>query len=90
MRKSPELAAALSFWLPGLGQLYAESWTRGVAIFAASGLLMMLAWEDASAAELWHGRWPESPAQAGLLWSLSLAVWLWNVRDASRSARSRR
>ena len=90
MRKSSELAATLSFWLPGLGQLYAESWTRGVVIFAASGLLTTLAWEEASAAELWHGLWPESPAQAVVLWGLSLALWLWNVRDASRTARSRR
>ena len=90
MRKSSELAATLSFWLPGLGQLYAESWTRGVAVFAASGLLTNLAWKEASATELWHGHWPESPVQAGLLWGLSLALWLWNVRDAGRTARSRR
>ena len=87
MRKSSELAATLSFWLPGLGQLYAESWTRGVAVFAASGLLTTLAWEEMSAGELRQGQ-PESPVQAGLLWGLSLALWLWNVRNASRTARS--
>lgn len=87
LRSRPsELAATLSFWVPGLGQLYAKAWWRGFVIVAASGLLTAVAWEKMSPAMLWMCRWPESPGQAGLLWGLSIAVWLWNIRDASRIA----
>ncbi len=77
----------LSFWLPGLGQLYAKAWWRGCAIVSASGLLWAIASQEMSPGALWACRWPECPAWAALLWGLSLAVWLWNIRDASRTAR---
>ncbi len=82
---SPDFAAALSFWLPGLGQLYAQCWWRGVAVLAASAQLWGLAWERLSPGSLWACRWPEYPAQATALWVLSIALWLWNVRDARRA-----
>ena len=37
-QKSPPLAAALSFILPGLGHLYAESRSRGTMLLASFGL----------------------------------------------------
>ena len=83
---SSELAATLSFWAPGLGQLYAKAWWRGFVIVIASGALSALAWKELSPGALWAGRQPEHPALAALLWGFSLAVWLWNIRDASRVA----
>lgn len=85
--KSPELAATLSFWLPGLGQLYAAAWARGLLVLVGSGVLSALAWEDASPLEIWAGEWPAEPVRAGILWGLSIVVWIWSIRDASRAAR---
>lgn len=41
-QKSPPLAAALSFILPGLGHLYAESRSRGTMLLASFGLSILL------------------------------------------------
>jgi hypothetical protein len=41
-QKSPPLAAVLSFILPGLGHLYAESRSRGAMLLASFGLSILL------------------------------------------------
>ena len=84
--RSAELAATLSFWVPGLGQLYARAWRRGFTIVLTSSLLSTLAWQEMSADTIWACRWPESPGQALFWWGLSIAIWLWNIRDASHLA----
>jgi hypothetical protein len=45
-QKSPPLAAVLSFILPGLGHLYAESYRRGPMLFASFvlGILLTIRW----------------------------------------------
>ena len=66
---SPErtrCAARLSFWLPGLGQLYQRRWWSGAALLAASWISSDLAWRGCSA--------PWTVA--------ALAVWVVAVRDA--------
>lgn len=62
-------AAQLSFWLPGLGQLYLGRWWRGAALLALSWLSSDLAWRDCSAA------WTVA----------ALAVWAVAVGDAGRA-----
>lgn len=59
-------AARLSFWLPGLGQLYLRRWCTGAALLAASWATGDLAWRGCSA--------PWTAA--------ALAVWLVAVHDA--------
>ena len=59
-------AAQLSFWLPGLGQLYLHRWLRGATLLAASWISSELAWSHCSA--------PWTIA--------TLAVWVVAVRDA--------
>ena len=39
---SPLLAAILSFFIPGLGQLYAGHFLRGVLVFIVAGVLALL------------------------------------------------
>lgn len=63
-------AGILSFWLPGLGQLYLHRWWRGAALLAASWLASDLAWRDCSA--LWG--------------AAALAVWIVAVGDAGTAS----
>jgi TM2 domain-containing membrane protein YozV len=61
-------ATQLSFWLPGLGQLYLCRWRRGTALLALSWITSDLAWNGCSAA------WSLA----------AVAVWIVAVRDVSR------
>jgi hypothetical protein len=61
-------AAQLSFWLPGLGQLYLRRWWSGAALLAASWISSDLAWTRCSA--------PWTIA--------TLALWIAAVRDVER------
>ena len=80
--RSPRIARHLSFWLPGLGQIYRCEWRRGVA---AVGLSVWL-WDRAA------GLYPagailacEPPVSAGpfVLYATAwIVVWWWSVRDA--------
>ncbi len=46
--KNPGVAAVLSFVVPGLGQVYCEQIRRGVALFAATTTLVILAFSNAA------------------------------------------
>jgi len=67
-------AALLSALLPGLGQFSARQRYRGVSIFIGFLILTMMT--------LWYAdpRWYFSP----------VLVWLWNIWDAARQARSQK
>jgi len=60
-------ATQLSFWLPGLGQLYLHRWWRGALMLAASWITFDQAWRACSAG------WTVA----------TVAVWIVAVRDAS-------
>ena len=60
-------ATQLSFWLPGLGQLYLHRWRRGAVMLAASWITFDQAWRACSPA------WTVA----------TVAVWIIAVRDAS-------
>ena len=60
-------ATQLSFWLPGLGQLYLHRWWRGAVMLAASWITFDQAWRACSAV------WTVA----------TVAVWIIAVRDAS-------
>jgi hypothetical protein len=59
-------ATQLSFWLPGLGQLYLHRWWRGAVLLAASWIASDQAWRSCSAG------WTVA----------TIAVWIVAVRDA--------
>jgi hypothetical protein len=61
-------AAQLSFWLPGLGQLYLRRWVTGSALLFASWITFDQAWRGCSAT------WTVA----------AVAVWIVAVRDAGR------
>ncbi|MDX2168534.1 MAG: hypothetical protein SF182_15775 [Deltaproteobacteria bacterium] len=65
-------AAQLSFWLPGLGQLYRRRWLRGVAFLAASWWL----------SDVTLAAWPFTPWCAAAAGSLAIGVWVAAVCDA--------
>src|SRR2546421_11530863 len=71
-KKSPLVAFLLSI-VPGLGQLYAGSFSRGAALFLGLPLQALLFWLVAR---------PSLNAWLAL-------VWVWNLFDAARLARGR-
>jgi hypothetical protein len=62
-------AGQLSFWLPGLGQLYLRRWITGATLLAASWIASDRAWYGCSAT------WTVA----------ALALWLVAVADARRT-----
>ena len=72
--RSPALAAVLSAIVPGMGQMYAGEWRRGLAIFV--GL--------PAQAGLFYGA-----GLPWMLWFMPL-VWLWNIWDAMQAAKGRK
>ncbi len=70
-RSGDRCAAQLSFWLPGLGQLYRRRWVTGTALLVASWITFDQAWRGCSAA------WTVA----------AVAVWIVAVRDAGARVR---
>jgi phosphonate transport system permease protein len=68
--RSPVLAGLLSAILPGLGQVYARKVYRGVAIF--------LGFAAIAATVIWYAR--------PFWYFVPVAIWIWNIWDAIRSA----
>ena len=82
MPPSPRLAAALSAFLPGLGQLYLGERAKGLAVLAAAlGVLagVVLALGGPAALRSW--------ATVAMLAVVYPFLWLPAVRDAYRAAR---
>jgi len=73
-KKSPVLSSILSLIIPGLGQVYAGSPSRGAAFFTAVAITALLVH--------WQGNGP--------LYTGVVVAWLWNVWDAYNLARERR
>lgn len=89
-RKSPVLAGILSALLPGLGQIYAGDWRRGLtllvslpaqaAIFDGLGLLATCSHSIVTGVLI---------CRPQLLGLVVLLVWAWNVWDAARMAQGK-
>jgi len=73
-KKSPVLSSVLSLIVPGLGQVYAGSPSRGAAFFIAIAVTAILV--------RWRGN--------SLLYTGIAVAWLWNVWDACNLAQGRR
>jgi hypothetical protein len=83
--RKARIAGTLSFWWPGLGQLYRREWTKGVLSIAASSALFQLAWCDAALGDVLACRCPAAPFPL-IATSLALgALWFFSIRDARRN-----
>ena len=73
--KDPWLAVNLSMFYPGLGQIYAGNWLRGLSLFALQSLCLGIGF--------WSILSPEGGIISGLIYLLmSLAIYLGNMIDA--------
>lgn len=73
--KDPWLAVNLSMFYPGLGQIYAGDWLRGLGLFALQSLCLGIGF--------WSILSPEGDIISGLIYLLmSLAIYLGNMIDA--------
>lgn len=73
VKRNPAFAAVLSVLLPGLGQMYAGSWRRGLTLLVGLPVQAMLFY---GVGLIWLLPW-------------TALVWAWAVYDAARSARGR-
>ena len=77
---SRRFPALLSFWLPGLGQLWRCQWLKGVTMIVASFKSSQVAVDEAVKICASSG----SPLRLALWLVLATAVWQWSVIDARR------
>lgn len=91
--KSPVLAAVLSGVLPGLGQFYTRQWRKGAAFLVGflvlAGIFFSVVDPEALQRAAASGATPDNLGQIFLLAVLILALALWSIVDAVRSARGR-
>ncbi len=78
-KKSVALAAVLSFFIPGLGQMYCGKTARGVGILVLSILMFLFFGFTAGSA----GAASSAPVVPFLMWIL---VYIWNIYDAYKLA----
>ncbi len=87
------LAALLSALLPGLGQFYNRQWGKGTAfllsVLVLFGSLIYRADLDALERSVATGNPPERIGQVFLLTLIILALIIWSMVDAARSARGK-
>jgi len=76
-KKSAGLAALLSFFIVGAGQIYCGRVLRGIAILSLSILLFLLFGYAAS---------DSTSESTGFLFLMVILFWLWNIYDASKLA----
>ena len=89
--RSPGLAALLSALLPGLGQFYNRQWAKGAGFLVGAFILDTVLDITASFVKLLQslasGVPPEGVSQVSLRMLPLLALSLWSVVDAARSAK---
>jgi len=74
--KNPFLAGMFSLIIPGIGQWYAGDFTKGLSIFAATGVLGVLSYLTLLG----------SPEVAIILFTAGCSLWIWSVVDAIKIA----
>jgi signal peptidase I len=73
--KDPWLAVNFSLFFPGLGQLYATNFIRGVILIILQGLLI--------GTGLWSVFSPEGDVASGLIYlAIAIGVYIFNLFDA--------
>lgn len=88
------MAAFLSALLPGLGQFYNGEWAKGAAfllgLLVSGALLTRSADVESLQQSILDGNPPENIGSIFLLLVLILALALWSIVDAARSAKRSR
>jgi len=84
-RRRQWIALILSGIFPGLGQFYLRAWSKGAAFLAAGIAATWALGRLVSVQDLLTGLLPYPGATLGVLLAL-LAVFLWSMTDAWRSA----
>ncbi len=84
-RRRQWIALILSGIIPGLGQFYLRAWGKGAAFLAASIAAIWALGQLVSVQDLMTGLLPYPGATLGVLLAL-LAIFLWSMSDAWRSA----
>ncbi len=84
-RRRQWIALILSGTFPGLGQFYLRAWGKGTAFFIAGIAATRALGRLVSVQDLLTGLLPYPRATLGVLLAL-LAVFLWSMTDAWRSA----
>jgi hypothetical protein len=81
------LAWHLSFWVPGLGQLYRRQWLKGLVLLASSSALS----DRALALYPWSAftacAWPAAPLRLLSVVVVLTTIWIFAVLDAGRDTR---
>jgi signal peptidase I len=73
--KDPWLAVNLSLFFPGLGQLYAANFIRGLVLITVQSLLI--------GTGLWSVFSPEGDVASGLIYlTIAIGVYIFNLFDA--------
>ena len=88
---NPAVAGLLSAVFPGLGQFYNRQWGKGAGFFLGLLVLVVALFSSVDPEQLHQsatsGTPPENIGQLALLALLVLAVVVWSIVDAIRSAK---
>ncbi len=82
-RKNAALAAVLSFFIIGVGQIYCGRAKRGIAILGLSFLFWIIFFASVAASTPYGG----PPAFGILMFFVLIFFWLWNISDAYNLAK---
>jgi|GEM_PF-260012 len=82
-RKNATLAAVLSFFIIGVGQIYCSRVKRGIAILGFSFLFWIIFFAAVAASTPYGG----PPAFGILMFFVLIIFWLWNISDAYNLAK---
>ncbi len=83
---SARLAQHLSFWVPGLGQLYRRDWLKGVALLVATTLLSEHVASLYPCRAVFACAVPASPSLLALHLASLAVLWAWGICDAASGA----
>lgn len=94
----PPVAAIASFIIPGLGQILARSFQRGLLLFGSVvAILAMLSWRvkllahlEPTAIAMLGKAFSRRPFFIGLVFACLAILWLWNSWDAYRQSTEKR
>lgn len=89
--KNPTLAGVLSGVMPGLGQFYCRQWSKGIGFLVGTSVLFVLLISSVDPDKLQEAAKTGVPldnmGQIFLIAVLLLAVMVWSIVDAVRTAK---
>lgn len=83
-RRSARAARTLSFWLPGVGQMYRGRWLSGGVLLAGCWVTFAYAFEGFTWQHVRACTLPGSVLGFAVPFVACTAIWLWAAYDAGR------